>query len=135
MHNLLRSVGVLVVSLSLVYTSSAVADSPVKIDQPDRHSVEVKGKVNLYRVQIKGMDFGAGKNKAHAEVLVGIDSKPGMIYTLSLHENGSNYPSAVNQEISKTLRAAYVNKTPVTMYHQIAVNRDNNYRILMVQLD
>ena len=124
----------LVVSLGLLFAGTVVADSPVKIDQPDRHSVEVKGKVNLYRIQVKGMNFGEGKNKANAEVLVSLDSKPGMIYTLSLG-NENKGESVVNQEMSRTLRAAYVSKSPVTLYRQLAVGKSNNFKILMVQMD
>ncbi|WP_455198467.1 hypothetical protein [Kaarinaea lacus] len=135
MQNFIGKLGILVASLVVIYSTTALADSPVKIDQPDAHSVEVKGKVNLYRVQVEGMNFGEGKNKANAEVFVTLDSKPGMIYTLALHKNGSSLASVVNQEMAKTLRAAYVSKAPVTLYHQISMKQDNNYRILMVQMD
>lgn len=134
MDTFTHSIMSLVVSLGLLFAGVAVADSPVKIDQPDGHSVEVKGKISLYRVQVEGMNFGTGKNKAHAEVLVTLDSRPGMIYTLALHNN-SDVISAVNQEIARTLRLAYVSKSPVTLYRQIAMNKDNNFKILMVQLD
>jgi len=134
MDTFTHSIMSLVVSLGLLFAGVAVADSPVKIDKPDGHSVEVKGKISLYRVQIEGMNFGQGKNKAHAEVLVTLDSRPGMIYTLALHNN-SDVVSAVNQEMARTLRLAYVSKSPVTLYRQIAMKKDNNFKILMVQLD
>jgi hypothetical protein len=123
-----------VVFLGLLFGGVAVADSPVQIDKPDSHSVAVKGKLNLYRVQVEGMNFGKGQNKTHGEVFVTLDSKPGMIYSLALHD-GKNGQSPANREIAETLRAAYVNKIPVTLYHQIAIKRDNNFKILMVQLD
>lgn len=134
MNILLRSVVGLVAVLGLLFVAAAAADSPVMIDKPDSHSVEVKGKVSLYRVQVEGMNFGKEKNKVHAEVLVSLDSKPGMIYTLTLHDD-KNGESVINREISETLRAAYVNKLPVTLYHQIGIKQDNNFKILMVQLD
>jgi hypothetical protein len=124
----------LLASLGLCFSGIVVADSPVNIDKPDSHSVAVKGKVNLFRVQVEGMNFGSGKNKVHAEVFVSLDSQPGMIYTLALHDD-SNGTSPVNQEIADTLRTAYVNKLPVTLYHQIPIKQDNNLKILMVQLD
>jgi hypothetical protein len=135
MNTMARSVVGLVASLGLLFVGVVVADSPVDITKPDSHSVEVKGKVNLYRVQVEGMDFGQGNNKAHAEVFVSLDSQPGMIYTLALHKNGNGDSTTVNQEIADTLRTAYVNKTPVTLYHQIGIKKDNNHKILMVQLD
>ena len=134
MDTLIRSTMSLVVSLGLLFAGAAVADSPVKIDAPDSHSVEVKGKVTLYRVQVKGMDFGKDKDKVQAEVFVSLDSRPGIIYTLSLHDSKDG-ASAVNQEMAETLRTAYVNKSPVTIYRQIAMGRDNNFKILMVQLN
>ena len=90
----------------------------------------------MYRVQIEGLDFGQGKNKAHAEVLVTLDSQPGMIYTLSLHSaNNVDAENVANREIAETLRTAYVNKIPVTLYHQIPIKQDNNLKILMVQMN
>lgn len=130
-----KGMGIFLASLGLFIAPVVLADSPVKLDRPDSHSVEVKGKVNLYRVQIEGMDFGDGKDKVHAEVFVQLDTKPGMIYTLSLHEPKSSMTSTVNQEMAETLRSAYINKTPVTIYHQIDMKRTNNFRIMMVQLD
>jgi len=107
-----------------------VADSPKNTSQPDRHSVEVKGKINMFRVQIEGMGLGEGANKSNAEVYVSLDSHPKQIYTLSVK---GNEPQS-NKVIADTLRDAYINKVPVTLYHQIALNRDNNFKILMVQM-
>jgi hypothetical protein len=122
-------------ALGLFASGAALADSPVRIDQPDRHSVVVKGKVSLYRVQVEGMNFGAGKNKTHAEVLVTLDTQPGKVFTLALTAPGAkDAGSVVNQEIANTLRMAYVNKLPVTLYHQITTRRDNNFKILVAQL-
>ncbi|WP_455216714.1 hypothetical protein [Kaarinaea lacus] len=135
MKNVKRSMGMLFAVLGFVVAPVVLADSPVKLDQPDAHSVEVKGKVSLYRVQVKGMNFGEGQESTQAEVIVTLDSKPGMIYTLSLYDPDSNTPSAVNKEMAETLRTAYVSKSPVTLYHQISMKKKNNFRIIMVQLD
>ena len=135
MKTCLRSTVSLVAALGLLFAGTTLADSPVSIDKPDSHSVAVKGKVVLYRVQVEGMDFGEGKNKTHAEVFVSLDSQPGMIYTLALHGGKDNIEGVVNKEIADTLRTAYVNKLPVTLYHQIPVGKTNNLKILMVQLN
>jgi len=111
-------------------SSVVFADSPKTVDKPDRHSIEVKGKINMYRVQIEGMGLGEGNNKATAEVFVSLDSNPKTIFTLSIK---GDTPKS-NQVIADTLRDAYLNKVPVTLYHQIAMNRDNNFKILMVQM-
>ena len=121
----------LVAIVSMVVMSNVViADSPKNVAQPDRHSIEAKGKIKMYRVQIEGMGLGEGNNKSDAEVFVSLDSNPKIIYTLSVQ---GNTPKA-NQVIADTLRDAYINKVPVTLYHQIAMNRDNNFKILMVQM-
>jgi len=117
--------------LMFVFSTVVYADSPTSIKGPDRHSVEVKGKIKLYRVQIEDMNLGEGKNAANAEVFVTLDSKPDMVYALQIK---GNTPPA-NQVMADTLRDAYINNIPVTLYHQMAVGRDNNFNILMVQLD
>ena len=126
-----RITGCITALLLLVGMGASFADSPKSITAPDRHSVEVKGKVNLYRVQIEGMKLGEGQNQADAELFVTLDSDPKMVYTLQLKKDS---PQA-NKVIAETLRDAYINKLPVTLYHQIGVKQDNNLKILMVQLN
>lgn len=119
-------------ALLMMFTGPVVfADSPKTIKAPDRHSVEVKGKISLYRVQIEGMKLGEGQNTADAEVFVTLDSDPNMVYSLQLK---SNSPPSY-RVIADTLRDAYINKLPVTIYHQMAIKQDNNLKILMVQLN
>lgn len=71
----------------MVIGQVVLADAPKDIAAPDRHSVEVKGSIKLYRVQIEGLNMGEGKNKVDAEVFVTLDSKPGMVYSLQLHKD------------------------------------------------
>ena len=115
----------------MLYSGSSRADSPADIKSPDRHSVEVKGKINLYRVQVEGMGLGRDGDKVNAEVFVSLDSNPKMVYALTLNGNSP----ASHKVIADTLRDAYINKVPVTLYHQIGIKKSNNYKILMVQLD
>ncbi len=118
-------------ALLLCSVSLAMADSPANIDSPDRHSVEVKGKIKLYRVQTEGMNLGKGSDEANAEVFVTLDSDPKMVYTLQLHADSP----AINQVMADTLRDAFVKKLNVTLYHQMSINdKTNNLKILMVQL-
>jgi len=121
-----------IAALFLVFSGSAVlADSPKDIKTPDRHSVEVTGKINLYRVQVQDMNLGEGQDQANAEVFVTLDSNPKMVYTLELKSNSP----ASNKVMADTLRDAYVNKLPVTLYHQIGVKKENNFKIMMIQLN
>ena len=133
MLNIIRNI-TLITGLAVTgigFSSMAFADSPETLKHPDSHSVEVTGKVDLYRVQVQGMHLGKGKNNAEAEVFVTLDTNPGMVYALQIH--GDSPPA--NTIIANTLRDAYVNKVPVTLYHQIALKKDNNFKILMVQLN
>lgn len=126
---------VLIASLGLLTAGTVMADSPVRLDKPDSHSVEVKGKVTLYRVQVEDMDFGEGADKLHAQIFVQLDSTPGVVYGLSLDEPGSETHDPVTQLMAETLRTAYLKKLPVTLYRQIDMKRHNNFRITMVQLN
>jgi hypothetical protein len=123
--------GSIAASFFLLSGFAALADAPKTIQAPDPHSVEVKGKVNLYRVQVEGMKLGDGKELADAELFITLDSNPKMVYTLEL-KGGS---PASNKVMADTLRDAYVNKLPVTIYHQISTTQANNLKILMVQLN
>lgn len=125
------TVSILALGFGMGVSTITLADSPASLDKPDSHSVEVKGKINLYRVQIEGMNFGKDADKANAEVFVTLDSKPGMVFALQIHSDSP----ASNQVMADTLRDAYLNKLPVTLYHQIAINKSNNYKIIMVQLN
>lgn len=131
MKSLRRLTVILASAVTLVAGSLSFADAPKTVATPDRHSVEVKGKVSLYRIQIEGMKLGEGQNLADAELFVTLDSDPKMVYTLQLKKDS---PQA-NRMIAETLRDAYVNKLPVTLYHQIPIKQDNNLKILMVQLN
>jgi hypothetical protein len=131
MNHMIRSLFYVFTLMLFSISTGVFADSPKNISEPDRHSVEVKGQINLFRVQIEGMNLGEGSNATNAEVFVTLNTRPGMVYALQIH--GDTPPA--NQVIADTLRDAYINKIPVTLYHQIAVNKENNFKILMVQLN
>jgi hypothetical protein len=116
---------------SLMFAIPAVwADTPPSLKVPDTHSIESKGKLTLYRVQVEGLEFGRDKEAIDAEVFVTLDTEPGMVYTLRVHSDSP----PVNTLIANTLREAYINKIPVTIYHQIAPGK-KNVKIHMVQFD
>lgn len=126
-----RCLAVITTGLMLLVGTPTFADAPKSVAAPDRHSVEVKGKVSLYRVQIEGLKLGEGQNMSDTELFVKLDSNPKMVYTLDLKKNSS----PANKIMAETLRDAYINKVPVTIYHQMGVKRDNNLKILMVQFN
>ncbi len=129
MSTLMRSL-MMVVVLG-VLGSTAFADTPPTLKVPDTHSIESKGKLNLYRVQVQGLEFGRANERIDAEVFVTLDSEPGMVFTLRLHEDSP----PVNTVIADTLREAYLSNTPVTIYRQITPPGRKNVKIHMVQFD
>jgi len=108
-----------------------LADTPKSLAVPDTHSIESKGELTLYRVQVQGLEFGRDRERIDAEVFVTLDSEPGMVFTLRMHDDSP----PVNVIISETLREAYLTKTPVTIYHQITPPGRKNVKIHMVQFD
>lgn len=126
-----KLVKTLLLTCVLVFTASTVmADTPPSLKVPDSHSIESTGKINLYRAQIQGLEFGRGEQEIDAEILVTLDSQPDLVFTLRLHEDSP----PVNKIIANTLRDAYINNLPVTIYHQIAPKK-TNVKIHMVQLN
>lgn len=125
----LHTLGTLLLG-SLFIGSAALADTPPSLKVPDTHSIESKGTLTLYRVQVQGLEFGRGKEEIDAEVFVTLDTAPDMVFTLRVHDDSP----PVNAIIANTLREAYMSKTPVTIYHQIAPGK-KNVKIHMVQFD
>lgn len=100
---------------AMVLTSSlALADTPGSLSAPHPHAVIVSGKITLFRSQIKGMEIGKDKQMLDSEVLITLDTKPGMVFGVRLHETE---PAA--QSMVDTLREAYINKIPVTIEHRL----------------
>ena len=119
-----------VLTLGLVSTV-ALADSPTSMMKPDSHSVEVKGKIKLYRVQTEGMNMGTDGEKVQAEVFVTLSTYPKTVFALKVRKDSP----ASNKLMAETLREAYFHKSTVTLYRQIDMKRSNFFRIIMVQLD
>ena len=128
----LRNLTIIAIALATTLAVTvSVADAPKTVATPDRHSIEAKGKVSLYRVQAEGMRLGEGKNITDAELFFTLDSNPKMVYSVELKKGSP----ASNRVMAETLRDAYINKLPVTIYHQIGIKKDNNLKVLMVQLN
>ncbi len=125
------STATLLVALAIM--PLAQADSPPNITTLDSHSVEAKGKITLYRVQVQGMEFGAAKKQSDAEVLVTLDSTPGNVYVLRLHQDS---PPATTV-MANTLRDAFLSNTNITLYYLKVPDAPNtkNFKINVVQLN
>lgn len=122
---------VLFVLPMIMVGNSVLADTPSSLSTPDKHSIEVKGKITLYRVQVQDMEFGSDHEKIDAEVLVTLDGAPNKVLTIRLHDDSP----PVNMLMANTLRDAYLNNKKVTIYYQITPVEKQNVKILMVQMD
>lgn len=125
-----RTLSTALLLASLIAGPYAFADSPPDIATPDTHSVEATGKIALYRVQIQGLEFGAGKQKTDAEVLVTLEGQPENVYVLRLHEDSP----PVNRVMADTLRDAFLGQAKVTLYYQKVPDR-KNLNLHVVQLN
>jgi hypothetical protein len=112
---------------TLFFCSFALADTPPTLTEHS-HAITVSGKLTFFRSQMKGLEIGPGNDRLDAEVLVGLDSQPGNIYGVRLHEDE---PSAA--EMITTLREAYLRKIPVTIQVPVIPGR-KNLNIFWVQL-
>ncbi len=119
-------------SLSVLLLSSTLARADFNPDasgSKHHHTATAKGTLTAYRVQTEGMEFGAGSERLDAEVLVRLDSTPGKIYGVRLHQGSS--PSTL--AMVETLREAYLRGLPVTLFHIQPPDR-HNVNILWVEL-
>lgn len=123
-------ISVLPLVAAVVFSATSFADSPPDQQTPDAHSVPAKGTLSLYRVQTEGLGFGKKGDNIDAEVFVALDTKPNTIFSVKISESSP----AINKVMADTLRDAYLNNVPVTLYSQIAPGK-SNVKIQMVQLE
>src|SRR3569623_672312 len=111
---------------SLIAGPLVHADSPPNIKTTDTHSVEAKGKVALYRVQIQGLEFGKDTHKDDAEVLVSLDSAPDDVYVIRLHEDTAHTQRDASQ--SQPNATLHNHTTPARQNLNIHVPQLNKQR-------
>src|SRR3569832_2468633 len=92
---------------SLIAAPLVHAASPPNIKTPDTHSVEAKGKVALYRVQIQGLEFGKDRHKADAEVLKTQNNTPEENNEKRQHEDSP----PIYKVMADTLRDAFLSQS------------------------
>jgi len=91
-------------------------------------SGQSSGKIKKFRLTID--DAIVRKNDIGSELFVSLDSKPDKEYTVQL---GSS--SELSTEvITETLRYAYMQDLPVTIFHEVPLESSDRYRIFMVQI-
>jgi len=126
MKNLIRALS-LIAGL-LVTVSFAQADTPGSLRGEHGSSFTATGHVTLFRAQYKGLEIGPENDRLDAEILVTLDSEPDKVFGIRLHEDE---PSA--REMIETLRAAFINKLPVTIQSPLSPGK-KHLRITWVQL-
>lgn len=114
----------------LTFALSALADAPTSLNLPDTHSDMSKGKISLYRAQIKEYKFGKNSDITNNEIFVTLDSTGDKVFTLGLHDDPST-----NTVIADTLREAYLHDMTVTIYSSKFVKEGGAARIHAVQLE
>ena len=115
---------------ALLMLSTAQADTPKSLtEHVHGNTATWTGKIAIFRTQAKNIEMGPENDRLDAETLVTLDSQPGMIFGIPLHEDN---PSA--REMIETLRAAYLGKLPVIIESQAGPTGKKNLKINWVQL-
>lgn len=128
MKNLYKVIAL--VAGALLMLSAAQADTPKSLtEHVHGNTTTWAGKIAMFRSQAKNVEFGPEADRLDAEVLITLDSQPGMVFGIRLHDDE---PSA--REMIETLRAAYFGKLPITIESQAGPSGRKNLKINWVQL-
>lgn len=93
------------------------------------HTDKAHGRLLSLRVQTQGMEYGPRDDRLDAEVLVTLDSKPGMTFGVRYHE-GAQPATAAMVDI---LKDAYLRELPVTLFY-VSPPGKKNVNALLVEL-
>ena len=92
------------------------------------HADTTKGKLMSYRLQSQGLEYGKGDDRLDAEVIVKLDSAPGMAFGIRYHDAADPATTAMID----LLREAYLHNMPVTIFHTQPPGK-KNVQILWVE--
>ena len=120
-YRVLISIAALLLSISL-----AQADVPTSLRGEHAGQMTVSGKITLFRVQIKSLQFGPANDRLDVQILVTLDSQPDMVFGVPQDEPAAG-------EMITTLREAYLHGMSVTIEAPKEPGR-KNLRIIVVQL-
>jgi hypothetical protein len=118
-----------VILAALLFSVPSWADSPPSIAAPDTHSLEVTGKITMFRVQVEGMGIGQGADATDAEVIVAMNNNDKEVYVVALRTDSP----AINTVMAETLRDAFNNNRKVKLYY-LKQSPTNYKKIHMVQI-
>ena len=123
--SILMALGLFTAPLVMADTAKGMKDA----GSHGMHSLEAKGKINLFRTQTKDMEIGKGTDMLDAEVLVTLDSAPDLVFGIRYHEEEPSTAAIVD-----TLREAFLHDMTVTIQYPKAPGKKNN-RINWVQME
>lgn len=93
------------------------------------HTDTSSGKITSIMAQEQGIEFGSKSDYLDAEIVVTLDSKPGYLFGVRLHDGSQ--PATV--AMIDLIKSAYFNKEPVSLFHVQAPGK-KNVNVLRVEL-
>ena len=94
-----------------------------------RYGGEVNGLVKKFRLSIDEEHLNSD-NTYNSELFVTLDGNDDHEYSVRIDSNSE----LANEVITETLRYAYRNRLPVTIYHELPLEESEQYKIIMVQI-
>jgi len=93
------------------------------------HASTSSGRLTSFTAQEQGIEFGTRADKLDAEIVVTLDSKPGYLFGIRLHDGAQPATS----EMIDLLQHAYFNDVPVSLFH-VQMPGKKNVNVLRVEL-
>ena len=93
------------------------------------HTATATGILTSIAAQEQGIEFGSKTDRLDAEIVVTLDSKPGYLFGIRLHDGAQPATSAMID----LLKSAYFNNLPVSLFH-VQAPGTKNVNVLRVEL-
>jgi len=93
------------------------------------HTSTSSGKITSIAVQEQGIEFGTKEDRLDAEVIVTLDSMPGYLFGVRLHDGAQPATSTMID----LLKQAYFQNLPVSLFH-VQPPGKKNVNVLRVEM-
>ena len=126
MHPVLRYF--LLFAMITLFSDTVMANS----DPPPKESIyssQTSGFIKKFRLSFDRSQVRKD-NTYRSQLFVTLDSNPKLEYTVYIGDD-SEFSAEV---ITETLRYAYKNRLPITIFHEIPLRASQQFKILMVQI-
>jgi hypothetical protein len=127
--NKLLSTVTLCLALSGFAVNSSADINPGLTGIDHSHVDTSTGKIVSIMAQEQGIEFGNKEDRLDAEIVVTLDTKPGYLFGIRLHDGAQPATSAMID----LLKSAYFNNQPVSLFHVQAPGK-KNVNVLRVEL-